>query len=94
VTVPPDHLWANLVIAGARDEEAIKVVKAINRLTVSGECNRGSIITACAQILAQCITGAPPNVAAEVRAGIMGLIDDFAMRLATATSEEKGEPPL
>jgi hypothetical protein len=37
---------------------------------------------ACAQLVAQTITAAPPDVAKEVREGIMALIDDYAMRLA------------
>lgn len=77
-----DHYLANVIIQGARDDQAILVFRAINRLTRYGSMNRGSVMVACAQILAHCITQAEPEIAPEVREGIIGLIDSYAMRLA------------
>lgn len=77
-----DHKWADLIIQRARDDDAALVVDAINKLVASRRANNGSVILACAQVLAQTIVNAPPGDAKEVREGIIGLIDDFAMRLA------------
>ena len=78
-----DHQWANLIIQGALQEGAMAVIDAVNVLTHSGKANRGSVIVACAQMMAQTIVAANPADAREVRAGIVALIDDYAMRLAT-----------
>jgi hypothetical protein len=85
-TRPTDHTWANLVILGATDDGARAVVDAINKLTRAGPTNRACVIVACTQILAQNITQAGPDIAAQVREGIMTLIDDYAARLAMEES--------
>jgi hypothetical protein len=72
--------WANAILAGANDEQASRVVDAVNGLP--GGVGRASVILACAQILAQSITNAPPGLAAEVRDGILIMIDDYAMHFA------------
>jgi hypothetical protein len=88
-----DHSWANLIIASANEQATTEVVRLINMLIRARKTNQASVIVACTQILAQCITLAPSDVAAEVRIGIMGLIDDFAMRIATSESgpQQSGE---
>lgn len=83
-----DHSWASVIRSGAKARDAERVIAAVNGLTARGEANAGTVIVACTQILAQCITQAPPDVAAEVRNGIMTLIDDFAMQSAIQGTEE------
>lgn len=76
------HSWANVILNNARDEQAERVVQAVNNLTATRDVNAASVIVAYAQILAQSITQAPPDVAAEVRNGILTMIDDFATHFA------------
>lgn len=72
--------WADAILTGANDEQASLVVDAVNGLP--GGVGRASVILACAQILAQSITNAPPDLAAAVRDGILIMIDDYAMHFA------------
>lgn len=81
-----DHHWANTIRQGARDDDAALVVDAINHLTATRHVNNGSIILACAQVLAQTIVNAPAGNAREVREGIISLIADYAMRVAMERS--------
>lgn len=77
-----NHQWANTILEATKDHEVIAVLDAVNRLTHTHKANRGAVIVACAQMLAQTIVAADPDVAREVREGIMTLIDDYAIRLA------------
>ena len=77
-----DHLWANLIIQGAREDGAMEIIAMINKISGAGRANRGSVMVACAQMMAQTIIAAGAD-AKEVREGIMTLIDDYATRLAT-----------
>ena len=76
------HEWANLIIRGAREDGSIAIIDAINKVTASGIANRGSVMVACAQIMAQTIVDAGSENADVIRAAIMTLIDDYAIRLA------------
>ena len=80
--------WAAIIRNRATNEGIQAVVAAINLQTASGQTTRGSVIVACTQVLAQAITGAP-DIAAAMRAGILALLDGYAMRLAV--EEEAGE---
>lgn len=73
--------WARLIMERAEDSEGDELFHAINALTKSGRINRSSLIVACSQMLAQCITDAPRD-GREIRAGILSLIDGFAMSKA------------
>lgn len=75
--------WASVIRMGVDDREAEAVVNAINAVTARREAKSGAVMIACTQVLAQCITQAPLDVATEVRAGILALIDGFAMQSAT-----------
>jgi hypothetical protein len=72
--------WANIILAGTNEAGIIATIEAVNK--VSTPRNVGSTILACAQILGQVIATAGPDIAPEVRAGIIRLIDDYAMRAA------------
>lgn len=74
--------WAQLIRDAASDVDVISVIRAINNVTASYRANRAAVIVACAQILAQDITG-EPEVAAEIRAGIRSMIDGYAIQVAT-----------
>lgn len=81
------HRWASVIRRAIRDDAVDLVIKTINGLTGSaGSINNASLMSACAQILAQSITKAPPDIAPEVRAGIMELIDGYAMQDAVSRS--------
>lgn len=75
--------WAQLFIERMRQAETDAVLRAVNSLTGSGQVNRASVVFAACEILGQSIAQAPLDVAAEVRAGIMALLDGAAMRAAT-----------
>jgi hypothetical protein len=77
----PGQEWARIIRDGAPDREVCVVIDAINVRTASYQANRGAVIVACAQILAQSIVG-EPSISAEIRAGIVALIDGFAMQAA------------
>jgi hypothetical protein len=78
--------WANSFRAGSHDDEAAAIVDAVNMITTAGHANVASVVLACSQMLAQTIAHAGPEIAPEVRAAILTLIDDYAMRYAV-------EPP-
>jgi hypothetical protein len=71
-----------LVLARSRGEECERIIDAINEEAGRHKVSGASVIVALAQVLAQNITDATPDIAQEVRSGIMGLIDDYAIRLA------------
>lgn len=78
-----EQKWGLSIRRRAPETEIRAIVDVVNKLTASGLVSRAAIIVACAQILAQNITGAPPDVAPEIRAGILALVDGFAMQSAT-----------
>lgn len=80
--VMDSKLWAQIIISKATDEEISVVIGRINDATISGDVSRASVIVGCAQVLAQCIAGADADISQEVRAGIISLIDGFAMQVA------------
>jgi hypothetical protein len=84
-----DQQWAAVIWARAADADIVAVLEVINELTASTKVNQAAVMVACAQILAQSITRAPLDVAGEVRAGILSLIDGLAMQ--SATEEHFGE---
>lgn len=77
-----DHKWANVLMSGIKEEDVAPIIEAVNALTHAQLATRGAVIAACVQILAQTIAMAGPDIAKEMREGIVGLIDDYAMRLA------------
>ena len=75
--------WAKIIRSAAENRQVEKVITAVNIITERRGANRAAVIVACAQILAQSITGgAEDEISHEMRQGIMALIDGFAMRLA------------
>jgi hypothetical protein len=77
-----DPHWANVIRAGSSDEGVMAVIDALNALSAARRCNIADVLVGCAQMLAQTITFADPEIAKEIRAGIMTLIDGYATRLA------------
>jgi hypothetical protein len=59
------------------------IIGAVNAAVAGHGLNRAAVIEACAQILAEDIVSIGPNGAAEIRSGVMCLIDSYAMRAAT-----------
>lgn len=80
--------WARVIQNGATASQVREVIGAINRLTGTHRTNGASVMIACAQILGQSITDAGPEIAAEMRAGLLSLVDGFAMQ--TAMEEQNG----
>lgn len=74
--------WAHVVKEAARESQVNLVIDTINILTREEHANHAEIIVACAQILAQSITLASPDIAREIRLGVMSLIDGFATQHA------------
>ena len=60
----------------------MEIITAVNAIVAAGRANRGSVVVAYAQLMAQTIAQSGPDVAPEIRQGIMTLIDDYALRLA------------
>lgn len=77
-----DHQWANALMSGIKEEDVAPIIEAVNALTRAQLVTRGAVIVACVQILAQTIAMAGPDIAKEMRDGIVGLIDDYVLRLA------------
>jgi hypothetical protein len=74
--------WAEVIRTGSTNDGVETVVRAIDDATLSKRLNRADVIVACAQILGQSITPSGPFIAAEMRQGIMALIDGYAMQVA------------
>lgn len=73
--------WADVIRSGANDAGCEAVVAAVNAVTRDRIiANIACVIIALTQILGQVIANANPDIATEVRAGIMRLIDGYAMR--------------
>lgn len=81
-----EHRWANLIDDAAIPDQAARVVQVINHLVESRQVSRATVIVACAQILAQTITEAPPDLAGAVRDGVLTLVDDYAVHFAVIPS--------
>ena len=77
---------AQKLLQYAEDKEVSDVIIAINKITLANGANVASISVACCQLLAQIISRSD-QVAAEMRAGIMTLIDGYAME-ATLMSDD------
>ena len=75
--------WAALIRNGSRAGSVRRVISAINRETRARQATRADVIVACAQILGQSIAPGGPEIAAEMREGIMSMIDGYAMEVAT-----------
>lgn len=75
------HRWSKMIRDGASDQGVGNILQAVNVATKLEMSNRADVIVACAQILAQNIA-AEPTIAAEIRLGIMSMIDAYAMRIA------------
>ncbi|HEY4153525.1 MAG TPA: hypothetical protein VGM38_09410 [Pseudolysinimonas sp.] len=79
--------WARAIQNGATELQVRAVICAINRLTGSQRTNGAAVMVACAQILGQSIADAGPDIASEMRAGLLTLVDGFAMQVAVAGTE-------
>jgi hypothetical protein len=66
----------------ARDSEVAAIIKALNKVTGGKQANLASVIVACTQILGHTVMLAEPSTKAEIRTGILALIDGFAMQAA------------
>jgi hypothetical protein len=75
--------WARIIQNGATAPQVHEVISAINKLTGARRTNGASVMVACAQILGQSISDAGPEIAAEMRLGLMAMVDGFAMQTAT-----------
>lgn len=75
--------WARVITNGATADGVRRAIRAMNRETAMRRANQGDVIVACAQILGQAIAGGGPEIAAEIRRGIMAMIDGYAMAVAT-----------
>jgi hypothetical protein len=82
-----DQEWAQVILRDTDDHEVERVINAINSLTKRREARSGAVIIACAQVLSQCITQAPQGIAAEIRTGILALIDGYATRFAVIAND-------
>lgn len=81
-TTAVDHQkWARMIRDGASDRGVGNIIQAVNTATKLEMSNRSDVIVACTQILAQNIAG-DRTIAAEIRLGIMSMIDGYAMRVA------------
>lgn len=74
--------FAKVIREGCEAWQVRGVIDEINALSRAHRANRAAIIMACAQILGQNISG-EPEVAKEMRAAILELVDGFAMHSAT-----------
>lgn len=74
--------WANVIRNGSRLDGVMGIILAINEETLAHRANRADVIVACAQILGQSIAPGAPEIAAEMREGIMAMIDGYAMEVA------------
>jgi hypothetical protein len=81
--------WARIIQQGAPDRAVCAIISAVNAMSAEVQANRAAIIVACAQVLAQNITG-EPTLSSEVRAGILALVDGFAMQSAIEEAEHGG----
>ena len=73
--------WAEVVRDGSSEGGVKRVIGAVNDETRCRLANRADVIVACAQILGQNIAG-EPEVAREIRAAIMEMVDGYAMHSA------------
>ena len=78
--------WARIIQNGAIETQVRDVIEAINRFSHAERANGASIMVACAQILGQSIVDAGPDIASEMRSGLMALIDGYAMKVAAITT--------
>jgi hypothetical protein len=79
-----DQMWAEVIRRSSTADGVKSVVSSINLTTHARTANQADVIVACAMILGQSIDG--PDIAAEMRRGIMAMIDGFAMEFAIARS--------
>lgn len=74
--------WAKVIRGGSREAGVMGILMAINEETLAHRANRADVIVACSQILGQSIAPGGPEIAAEMREGIMAMIDGYAMEVA------------
>lgn len=82
-----DQEWAQVIRRGVSDGGVRRIILAVNRETATKGANMADVIVACAQMLGQSFAPESPGVAAEMRRGIMAMIDGFAMQLAVNAHE-------
>ena len=74
--------WAQVIRNKSSDGGVISVIEAINKQTDMHRANMADVIVSCSQILAQSIAG-DASIAAEIRQGIISMIDGYTMQVAT-----------
>lgn len=78
--------WSRIIRNSATNAEVRAVIEALNELTGSCRASGASVMVACAQILGQSISDSGPEISVEMRAGLLSLVDGFAMQTATLES--------
>lgn len=72
-----------LAIAASATETGVgSIIDAINANTNRRGGKNSDMIVACAQILGQIIVNSGPGIAADMRKGIIDLIDGYSMQVA------------
>lgn len=80
--------WAEMIRGLVDAERADLVMIDIVEATNKRRANRADVTIACALILGQSIATACPEDAKGIRAGIMAMIDGFAMRMAVSGGDD------
>lgn len=81
--LPDARQWAAVIQRGSTTANVQAVIRAINAQSALGHVKKADAIVACIQILAQVIAAAGPEITADVRTGIIALIDGYATQAAT-----------
>lgn len=74
--------WARAIRAGSTATGIDAAVQALNCEIRSAHLTRADVIVACAQLLGQSVANAGPDCAAEMRAGILAMVDGYTMQTA------------
>lgn len=74
--------WAKTIRAGSRGDGVERILLAVNLETHTKRANVADVVVACAQMLGQTVSAAGPDIAAEIRQGIMAMIDGYAMEVS------------
>lgn len=87
---PNSKHWSRIVNEGSSDEGVFAIIKAINRATKSKRAGQADVIVACAQVLAQSIAGADPEIAADIRLAVLAMIEGYTYQVAVASEGGEG----
>lgn len=81
------HEIAALFRKRASNEHLDGLMKAINDQVKETTAHRSTVIVACCQILGQVVSNSGPDIAREIRSGVITLIDAYATEVAMGTGE-------